>query len=87
MPKTALLLSLMRFQTMWRNMYQKYPHQRVTDAIPDRDGTTIQTQDLQLRMTLGVRKSDKKEAASELSDFSPPQLERLSKLSYGPNHT
>jgi hypothetical protein len=68
-------------QTMWRNMYRKYPHQRVANTDPDRDGTF---QDLQQRMALGVRKSDKK-AVTELFDFSPLDMERLSKLQYGLN--
>jgi hypothetical protein len=69
-------------QTMWRNMYQKYPHQRVANTVPDRrDGTF---QDLQQRMALGVRKSDKK-AVTELFDFSPLDMVRLSKFQYGLN--
>jgi hypothetical protein len=68
-------------QTMWRNMYRKYPHQRVANTVPDRDGTF---QDLQQRMALGVRKSDKK-AVTEFFDFSPLDMEKLSKLQYGLN--
>jgi hypothetical protein len=69
-------------QTMWRNMYQKNPHHRVANTVPDRDGTL---QDLQQRMVaLGVRKSDKK-AVTDLFDFSPLDMERLSMLQYGLN--
>jgi hypothetical protein len=66
---------------MWRNMYRKYPHQRVANTVPDRYGAF---QDLQQRMALGVRKSDIK-AVTELFDFSPLHMERLSKLQYGLN--
>jgi hypothetical protein len=68
-------------QTMWRSMYRKYPHQRVANTVPDRDGTF---QDLQQRMALGVRKSDKK-AVTELFAFSPLDMERPSTLQYGLN--
>ena len=67
--------------TMFRNLYQSYPHMLVRDQVPSRIGTF---QQLEQRMALGVRKNNK-EAVIKLFNFSELDNQRLSKLSLGNN--